>query len=327
VTRTAAARARANIALVKYWGKRDLRLNLPATGSLSMTCSSLVTETRVTFDDAAPRDEVLADGAAAPEAFRQRASRFLDRVRSLAGMAAFARVETRATFPVASGLASSSSGFAALALASTRAAGLDLPLPALAALAREGSGSAPRSLLGGFVELPAGMSPDGSDCVPVQVAAADAWDVRLVIAVNGAGEKAVGSTEGMERSRATSPFYPAWIARGAGDLEAAKAALAARDLPALGRVAEANAFSMHAVALSSNPPILYWNAATVDAVNRVRALRAEGAGAWVTIDAGPHVKVLCGPGDAAAVADALRGVAGVTEVRVERPGEGAEVLG
>ncbi|MBM4395058.1 MAG: diphosphomevalonate decarboxylase [Deltaproteobacteria bacterium] len=327
----AAARARANIALVKYWGKRDVANNLPATGSLSMTLSSLATETRVTFDAALQADEVVLNGTPAPETVRLRTSRFLDRVRSLAGVAgdartARARVETANSFPTASGLASSASGFAALALAATRAAGLDLPLASLATLARAGSGSAPRSLIGGFVELPAGSAPTGSDCVPVQVAPPDHWDLGLVVAVNGRARKDVGSTEGMERTRATSPFYPAWLARNAPHLAEARSAILARDLAALGRVVEASCFSMHAVALSAAPPILYWNGVTVDAVHRVWALRAAGLQGYVTIDAGPHVKVLCRAADAGAFACELRQVPGVVEVRVERPGPGAEVV-
>jgi len=323
---TATARAGANIALVKYWGKRDPVLNLPATGSLSMTLDGLGTTTTVSFDDALARDEVVLEGQRATGAFRERVSRFLDFVRQEAGISAHARISTRNSVPTAAGLASSASGFAALALAATRAAGLDADLGRLARLARRGSGSAPRSLLGGFVELPAGIEDDGTDCVPVQLAPPDAWDVALVVALAAIGPKEVGSTEGMERTRQTSPFYPVWLARAPSDLRDAREAVADRDLERLGRVAEASCFAMHGAMLGCAPPLLYWTGATVEAVRRVRTLRHDGVPGFVTIDAGPHVKVLCAASVAATFARELARVPGIESVLVERPGPGAEIV-
>src|SRR6185295_9264026 len=314
-----------NIALVKYWGKRDVALNLPATGSLSLTLDRLGTRTTVAFDDGA-RDRLVLDGAPADEAATARVSAFLDRVRARAEIARRALVTSDNSVPTAAGLASSASGFAALALAATRAAGLDLPLPELSALARVGSGSAARSIFGGFVEMARGERPDGADAVASALPRGDGWDLRLVVAITASGPKAMGSTAAMTHTARTSPFYDAWIAGVPGDLVDARAAIAARDLPALGVVAERSALRMHAAAMAADPAIIYWNAATLSAIACVRALRAGGTDAFVTIDAGPHVKALCRAADADAVAAALRAAPGVSETLIAAPGPGARVV-
>ncbi|HZL21268.1 MAG TPA: diphosphomevalonate decarboxylase [Polyangia bacterium] len=327
----ATATAGTNIALVKYWGKRDEALNLPATGSLSLTLDRMGTRTRVAFDDGdGSSDRVTLDGAPADSQVALRVSAFLDRVRARAGISAHATVVTANSVPTASGLASSASGFAALALAATRAAGLDLPPAQLSELARLGSGSAARSIFGGFVEMDRGTRADGADAVahPLATAGDPTWDVRLVVAITAAGAKALGSTAAMKRTAQTSPFYPAWVAGVDGDLVAARAAIAGRDLPALGAVAERSALRMHASALAADPAILYWNPATVAAIARVRALREEPSpiAAFFTIDAGPHVKVLCAAADADRVAAALTAVPGVLRTLVASPGPGARLV-
>jgi diphosphomevalonate decarboxylase len=318
------ARAGTNIALVKYWGKRDTALNLPATGSLSLTLQGLGTTTRVRFGGES--DRVLVEGTPADPAFARRVIRFLDLVRVRAGLHLPAEVDTTNSVPTAAGLASSASGFAALALAATRAAGLTLPPEELSVLARRGSGSAARSIFGGFVEMAAGTRPDGADAHARPLLPAEAWDVRLVVALTTDERKGVGSTEAMDHTAATSPYYPAWVAGVDGDLSAARAALASRELPALGRVAERSALRMHACALAADPAVIYWNGVTLAAMAAVRALRASGMTAYYTIDAGPHVKVLCAAADAPAVEAALAAVPGVRRTLVATPGPGAQVI-
>jgi diphosphomevalonate decarboxylase len=332
----AAARAGTNIALVKYWGKRDRALNLPATGSLSLTLAELGTETRVRFtpegDSSAARgaDLVLLDGRVAAAPFADRVRKFLDLIRERAGLRGVpAIVSTVNTVPTAAGLASSASGFAALALAASRAAGLDLSREELSALARRGSGSAARSIFGGLVEMAPGTRPDGADAHARPLLPAGGWDdLRLVVAMAaGAGEKAVGSTEAMERTAATSPYYPAWLTSTERDLAEAREAVAARDLPRLGAIAERSALRMHACALAADPAVVYWRGATVEAIHAVRALRRErGVAAWFTIDAGPHVKGLCAAADAEAVAIALQAVPGVERTLIAAPGPDAHLI-
>jgi diphosphomevalonate decarboxylase len=325
----ATAVAGTNIALVKYWGKRDVALNLPATGSLSLTLDRLGTRTRVAFDGGdGTRDRVTLDGAAADPKVAARVSAFLDRLRLRAGFDTRATVVTDNSVPTASGLASSASGFAALAVAGTRAAGLELPAAELSALARLGSGSAARSIFGGFVEMARGSRADGADAIARPIEAGAGWEIRLVVAVTAAGPKTIGSTTAMTRTAQTSPFYAAWVEGVEGDLSAARAAIAARDLSALGRVAERSALRMHATALAADPPILYWNPATIGAMTCVRALRegSPGTPAFFTIDAGPHVKVLCDARNADQVAAALTAVPGVLRTLVAAPGPGARLV-
>jgi diphosphomevalonate decarboxylase len=318
------ARACANIALVKYWGKRDARLNLPAAGSLSLTLAALVTETTVAFDPGLAADELVLDGAPAPAS---RVTPFLDLVRERAGHATRARVVSRNDFPTASGLASSASGFAALALAASRAAGLELDARELSILARRGSGSAARSIFGGFVRMHAGSRADGSDAFATPIESALADRVRMVIAIVGGGApKTHGSRDAMDHTAATSPFYASWIALVPRDLEGAEAAIARGDVQALGEVAEANALAMHASAIAARPAVIYWQPASLAALAAVRDLRANGHAAWATMDAGPHVKVLTTADDAAAVARALAAVPGVTEAMISTAGGAAQVI-
>jgi diphosphomevalonate decarboxylase len=327
--RSVTAYANTNIALVKYWGKRDAALNLPAAGSLSLTLADLGSETSVRFaaDAGGPHgDRVLFQGQPAPDKFASRVRRFLDLVREHAGLRLPADVITTNTVPTAAGLASSAAGFAALALAASRAAGLELSPAELSELARRGSGSAARSIFGGFAEMSAGTRPDGSDAVASPLLDAEAWDVRLVVAITAPGEKAIGSGQAMDITARTSPYYAGWVASVPDDLAQARSAVLARNLVALGAVAERSALRMHACAMAADPAILYWNAGTLAAIEAVRQLRARHVQAFFTIDAGPHVKVLCAAADAPAVQGALDVTPGVLRTLALTPGPGAHIL-
>jgi diphosphomevalonate decarboxylase len=319
------ARACANIALVKYWGKRDALLNLPAAGSLSLTLAALVTETTVQFDEALRDDELVLDGAPATADQLARATAFLDLVRAQAGIPIGARVTSRNEFPTASGLASSASGFAALAVAASRAAGLALSPRELSILARRGSGSAARSIFGGFARMYASSVSEESYAEPIASPLLER--VRMVIAVVGGGAPKLRlSRDAMDHTAATSPFYRAWLDLVPRDLEAVQAALAAGDLESIGALVEANALAMHASAIAARPGIVYWLPATLALLARVRGLRECGLSAWVTMDAGPHVKVLTSAHDAPTVAMQLRDLDGVTAVTISAPGDAAAVV-
>jgi diphosphomevalonate decarboxylase len=321
------ARALANVALVKYFGKRDTELNLPAAGSLSIALEPLATTTTVEFDEALPADRVALDDAPAPSEFAARVSRFLDLVRDRAGTSLRARVKTANEFPTAAGLASSASGFAALAVAASGAAGLQLGDSELSALARRGSGSACRSIPGGVAVWEAGVDPDGHDSIARRIAAPDELDLRVVVGIADAGPKPLGSTTSMERVRRTSPYYRAWVESTASDLEVAAAAVADRDYARLGEVAERSALGMHAAALAARPGILFWNGTTVAALRCIRELRAAGHGVWFTCDAGPQPKALCRSADEPAVAAAFEQLAGIEQVIRCRIGGGATLIG
>jgi diphosphomevalonate decarboxylase len=323
---SATAVAHPNIALIKYWGKRDVPLNLPAAGSISLTLAGMETRTTVRFDPELTEDAVELDGAALTGKGAAKISAFLDRVRAQAGIGTRAHVTSANDFPTAAGLASSASGFAALALAATRAAGLELDTPALSVLSRLGSGSAARSVIDGWARMHPGKGDDGLDAFATQIAGADHWDLRCVVAVCARGPKAIGSTEAMNLTLETSPYYDAWIADVTRNLDPARDAILARDFDRLAQLAEASCLRMHACALAADPGILYWQPATMAIMRRVRALRGAGEPVFFTIDAGPHVKVFCPADREAAVLAALGDEPSVERLLVARPGGAARLI-
>ena len=327
----AAAQAQPNIALVKYWGKRQRALNLPVVGSLSITLDSIWTRTRVHFDPALAADRFLLNGEAIDAAGSgggqvHRVSQCLDLLRARAGVSTHAVIDSRNNFPTGAGLASSASGFAALVMAAAAALGLDLDESEKSALARQGSGSAARSIFGGYVEWARGERDDGTDSVARPLLEAAAWPLQVIIAITSTRQKAIGSTEGMNRTAQTSPYQRAWIETQEADLAEARAAVVAQDFEKLAAVSEYSCLKMHALAMAARPGLLYWNGATVEGMQRVRALRAEGVPVFFTVDAGPQLKAVCLPSAAAAVADALRDTPGVLDVTVTGLGAGARLL-
>jgi diphosphomevalonate decarboxylase len=317
----AVAIAHANIALAKYWGKADQGKNLPAVPSLSLTLDALRTRTAVTLDGGLAEDEVSLDGRAARDKEKKRVVGMLDRIRELAGTKTRARVESSNSFPTAAGLASSASGFAALALGASRAYGLDLSNDALSSMSRAASVSAARSLYGGFVVLPA-RAEHAEPLVP-----GAHFPLAMVVALTRAGEKAIGSTEGMILTAKTSPYYPGWVAHAPVLYDRIRTAVLDRNLELLGPAVESSALAMHASMFASDPPIVYFSPVTIAVMERVRELRASGVPAYFTMDAGPHVKVVTLPNLAEQVSTALAGVPGVLQVIPCAPGPNAYVEG
>lgn len=319
------AQAQPNIALVKYWGKRNTPLNLPVAGSLSITLDRLWTRTRVRFMPGLAADRVRLNGRDDAVAAR-RVMACLDLLRERAGAALYAEVESTNNFPTAAGLASSASGFAALVRAGAAALGLELAPEDLSRLARRCSGSAARSIFGGFVEWARGELTDGTDSTAHALLPASAWPLGVAVAVTSTAPKAVGSTAGMQRTAETSPFQRAWVDGQEADLAAARAAVLARDFAVLAEISEHSCLKMHALALAARPGLLYWNGATIEGMHRVRSLRAQGVPVFFTVDAGPQLKAVCEPHALPGVAAALREVPGVVEVIECGLGEGARLL-
>ncbi|WBB61046.1 diphosphomevalonate decarboxylase [Streptomyces sp. WMMC500] len=326
----ATAVAHPNIALIKYWGKRDEHLVLPRTDSLSMTLDIFPTTTRVRLAPGAGSDVVTLNGVPATGEAERRIVTFLDLVRQRAGVAQRAVVESENTVPTGAGLASSASGFAALAVAAAAAYGLGGDARALSRLARRGSGSASRSIFGGFAAWRAGRpagTPAEADlssyAEPVPVGDIDA---ALVIAVVNAGPKDVSSRAAMRRTVDTSPLYEPWAASSKDDLAGMRAALLRGDLAVVGEIAERNALGMHATMLAARPAVRYLSPATLTVLDRVLQLRRENIPAWATMDAGPNVKVLCARTDAHRVADAVREAADGGAVHIAGPGPATRLL-
>jgi len=319
----ATAIACANIAFIKYWGQRDAELNLPANSSLSMNLDRLTTVTTVEFSPDYDDDLVILDGREVHHEAKQRIVAHLDRVRAMAGLQDKAKVVSENSFPVGAGLASSSSGFAALSLAASRAAGLELSERELSILARFGSGSACRSIPGGFSEWMAGTCSE--DSFAKQIAPPEHWDLRDVIAIVSRVHKRVGSTEGHALAP-TSHLYPARVASVADRLAEAKAALLKKDLTTLGPLIEEDAVSMHAVMMTSRPPIYYWLPSSMRLIHEVRSWRAGGLEVYFTFDAGPNAHLICQAADQAEVERRLEDMEEVLEVIVSGPGPGARVM-
>ncbi|MGI9248704.1 MAG: diphosphomevalonate decarboxylase [Woeseiaceae bacterium] len=315
----ATAIAQPNIALIKYWGKRDIERNLPAVGSISITLRELFTEMQIELDESLPADRLSVNGSV-NEKMLPRLSACLDQV--VGDARPRARIVSRCNFPVSAGLASSASAFAATTVAAAHAADLPLGVEELASLAGRASGSAARSLLGGFVEL----ANSDNDIAVNTLRDGDSWPLTVVVAITETGPKAVGSTEAMEISRKTSPFYSSWVERQDEDLNTARDAILRRDFEQLGAIAEHNCLKMHSIMWASRPPTVFWNSATMRCLQTVRKLQGRGLSVFFTIDAGPQVKAVCLPEYAEDVGAALAETDGVSDVMVTGLGDGARLV-
>lgn len=280
--------APANIALCKYWGKRNEELNLPVTSSLSVALGSLGTHTTLEPVD---RDAIQFNGVALP-LDHPIAGRLLRFIRLLCGDSTPGiQVNTQNSIPTGAGLASSASGFAALVKAIDQACGWNLTGRELSILARLGSGSATRSVFPGFVEWHCGSASDGLDSYAEPIDA-DWPELRLGILTVSTAEKLIGSTAGMKQTTAASPLYRAWPGKVAEDLPRLRTAIEKQDFEQMGETAESNALSMHATMIAARPPVLYWHPESVEWMHRIWDARGKGVPVYFTMDAGPNIKLL-----------------------------------
>jgi diphosphomevalonate decarboxylase len=288
-----------------------------------MNLDGLTTRTTVTFDSTLEHDSTTLDGKTAEGKALDRISRHLDHVRRLAGVSHRAHVESASNFPAGAGIASSASAFAALSLAGTAALGVNLSEPALSALARLGSGSASRSIPGGFVEWHVGNSHESS--YAESIAPADHWALTDLVVIVSAAHKATGSTEG-HAVAATSPLQAARVASAPERLDRCRRAILERDFDSFAAVVELDSNVMHGVMMTSNPSLMYWQPATLAVMSRVRELRASGVPVCFTIDAGPNVHCICAPGALDLVRAALNDVPGILDMRASPPGGPATLV-
>lgn len=318
------ARAYTNIALIKYWGKRDKDLFLPMNSSLSLTLDAFYTDTKVIFDENLVADSFLLNGKLQSEKEISKISHFLDLFREYIGERRFARVESLNFVPTAAGLASSASAFAALSLAVSDALKLRISRQELSTFARRGSGSSTRSLFGGFVEWDMGTCSEDSMAHPIDDAD---WDIGMLVLAVDTQQKKIASRVGMEHTMKTSPFYPAWVETAKEDLLAIKTAIAEKDFEKVGQITEHNGMKMHATTLSANLPFTYWTADSLLAQEAVRQVRKDlQVPAYMTMDAGPNVKVLCRASQMAALAEGLSAYFPSEKIITSLPGPAAHVL-
>ena len=321
---TATAQAHPNIAFIKYWGNRDNTLRLPLNGSISMNLDGLYTRTTVSFQPSLPYDELIINGHEVTGAGLERVSYILDLVRGMANIKDRAEIMSENNFPSGAGIASSASAFAALALAGSKAAGLNLSEPELSHLARRGSGSASRSIPGGFVEWQAGIADE--DSFAFSIAPVDHWKLVDCIAIVSASHKQTGSTEGHSIAP-TSPLQAARVADAPRRLELCRKAILNRDFNSFASIVELDSDMMHSVMMTSTPALHYWKPASLAVMNAVRQWRVEGIQACYTVDAGANVHVICPEAEAHAVDKRLREIKGVEDVLVARAGGAAKIVG
>lgn len=317
------ARANPNIAFIKYWGNRDEALRLPSNPSLSMNLDGLFTETTVVWDAGLDADTLRLNDRDESGPALTRVVRHLDAIRRRLEISSHASVVSANNFPTGAGIASSASSFAALTVAAVAAAGAEVSERELTTIARLGSGSASRSVPTGFVEWYASDEHNGS--YAESIAAPDHWDLVDVIAVVSRQHKDVGSTAG-HASAHTSELQPTRVATAPERLAQAKRALLDRDFPTFAEVVERDSNLMHAVMMTSQPPLFYWQPASLDVMAAVRRWRADGVQVCYTLDAGPNVHCICIRNDAETVRAGLAAMSGVEEVRVAGPGGPATVI-
>jgi diphosphomevalonate decarboxylase len=320
---TATAVAFANIAFIKYWGNRENTLRLPMNGSISMNLDGLITRTTVSFQPSLAFDELIINGREVTGAGLNRVAYILDIIRGLANIYDRAEVMTENNFPSGAGIASSASAFAALALAGSKAAGLDLSEPELSRLARRGSGSAARSIPGGFVEWQVGTTDD--DSFAFSIAPAEHWKLVDCVAIVSSSHKKTGSSEG-HTIAPTSPLQAARVADAPRRLDLCRKAILNRDFDAFASVVELDSDMMHAVMMTSTPALHYWKPASLAVMSAVRQWRVDGLPVCYTVDAGANVHVLCPESEAHEVDKRLRDIKGVENVLVARAGGAAQIV-
>ena len=307
----ATAFAPVNVAAIKYWGKADADLRLPANSSLSVNLTNLGTTTTVEWDKNLTAD--IADN---------RMVEHLDRVREIAKFNLKARVETKNNFPASVGLSSSASGMAALTLAATAAANLKLKTKDLSRLARLASGSACRSIPDGWAEWATG---NDQASYAKSIFPADFWDLRVLVVILSQEKKKVSSTSG-QKMAFTSPFYKARVVAIPAKITKIKQAIAKKNFSLLGQIMEEDCLNMHAVMLTQRPPLVYWLPETVRVMQAVRQWRRQGLESYFTVNTGQNVFVFCRPRDEVRLTARLRRLEGVKEVRRDQIGSGAKLL-
>ena len=290
--------AHPNFALIKYWGKADSRSNIPAMSSISLTIDSLTSTTKISINTDSTENIWILNGKDQDDLGRiNPVLKYLNNIsRNNFGCI----IKSENNFPTSAGLASSASGIASLVIAYNKLFKLGMSFDQLLEASMIGSGSAPRSLLGGFVSLNIEEQPSINTIIEPEE-----WPLSIIICITDDKEKIISSREGMEISRKTSPFYQSWLDSNKADIQIAKSAIAEKNIKSLGEVAEKNCFLMHKVMKTSSPQLNYMTERTNNCIKEIKAAREDGADLFFTVDAGPQVKIVCKPEDKELIKDRL----------------------
>jgi len=311
VNETASAIAHPNIALIKYWGNKDQKLRIPVNGSISFNLDSLFTKTKVIFDRTFKSDSLSINEQEISGPGLDRVVSFLEIVRDLAEKQVFARVESENNFPVGTGIASSASAFAALSMSSCKAIGLILTEKELSRLARRGSGSACRSIPEGFVEWYPGEAD--SDSYAESIAPLNHWNLVDIIAVVSIEHKKIGSTAGHELAN-SSPLQIARVQDTNQRLQIVRQAILEQDFLKMAEMVELDSNFMHAVMMTSNPPLMYWESTSIKIMKIVKEWRAAGIPVCYTLDAGPNVHIITTKGYSDKIISMLPEIKGIKRI-------------
>lgn len=318
----ATAIAPSNIAFTKYWGKKDEVLRLPENGSVSMCLSNLLTTTTVEFSKKYHKDEITINGGGIEQGEAERVIKHLDRIRKMADIDLKTKVVSNNNFPIGTGLSSSASGFAALSLAASAAAGLKLSEKLLSILARQGAGSACRSIPAGFVEWLDGNTSETS--YARQIFPPNHWKIADVVAIVSEGRKTTSSTQGMKEAT-SSPFMQLRLSKMKEKNRLVKKFIKERDFKALGELTEQEALELHTIMLTQYPPLIYWTPGTLQIMKLVSNWRAEGLPVYFTINTGQDIHLICEQKNVKKVQAKLKELDFVKNIIVNTPGEGTRL--
>jgi diphosphomevalonate decarboxylase len=323
LTKKSTALAPSNIAFIKYWGKKDAKLKLPENGSISMTLDeNISTTTTVEFDSNLGEDVITINGKV-DQKKNAKVSKFLDLIRKESQINQKARVVSTNTFPSGTGISSSASGFAALALAGSTAAGLDLNPKNLSILARQGSGSACRSIASGFVEWLDGDTSETS--FAKTIFESNYWDLADIVAVVSNGIKDISSTEG-QISATTSPFYEVRLQKIAQKITKIKELITQKNFSEFGKLIEAEALELHSIMLTSQPALIYLSPESLKLMKIVRKCRQEGLEVYFTLNTGENIHLICEQKNMQEVQQKLQELDFVKNILAAKIGKGAKLI-
>lgn len=318
----ATAIAPSNIAFTKYWGRKDEVLRLPENGSIAMCLSNLLTTTTVEFSKDYRKDQVTINGGGVEQGEADRVIKHLDRIRALAKINLKAKVVSNNNFPTATGLSSSASGFAALTLAAVKAADLNLSEKQLSILARQGSGSACRSIPSGFVEWLDGNTSETS--YAKTIFPSNWWNIADIVAVVSEGKKEVPTSQGMQKAQ-SSPFMRVRLSNMKKKNNLVKKYIKQRNFKQFGELIEAEALELHTIMLTQRPALIYWTPGTLQIMKLVPNWRAEGIPVYFTINTGQDIHLICEQKNVKKIQAKLRQLKEVKEIIVNTPGEGTKL--